>query len=203
MDLDEALKLLKGGPKTIGRWNRIRVSDKEIPDFSGADFSFAQFVDVNLYSSKDEEFAKRSTRRCEIMVCASGLHRRTFRGGRSFTSRSTKRSACMTSCSWFSRPKAWAASGSRPRSEGPARPSDKRTDASSSRFDSSTLKPSGIGNVSTRILERLCRRNPRVFQVHPGFAHRAHTDVSPCMLMNWQIILPVRTSSHGSPESSA
>ena len=33
MDLDEALKLLRGGPKTIGRWNRIRVSDKEIPRF--------------------------------------------------------------------------------------------------------------------------------------------------------------------------
>ena len=34
-------------------------------------------------------------------------------------------------------------------------------------------------------------------------ARRAHTDVSPCMRMNWQFILPVRTSSHGSPESSA
>jgi hypothetical protein len=52
MDHDEALKLLKDGPKGVGEWNRRRITGEEIPYLSRADLSHAQLIGADLSETK-------------------------------------------------------------------------------------------------------------------------------------------------------
>ena len=45
---DEALKLLRGGPKGVAEWNRRREDGESIPDLSGAKLAEAKLRTVNL-----------------------------------------------------------------------------------------------------------------------------------------------------------
>ena len=48
MDYEEAMKLLRGGPKGIEEWNRRREEGEDIPDLSCADLSGANLSGANL-----------------------------------------------------------------------------------------------------------------------------------------------------------
>ena len=48
MDLDEALKLLKGGADGVEQWNRFRISGAPIPDMMNVDLSESVLCNANL-----------------------------------------------------------------------------------------------------------------------------------------------------------